>query len=142
MEVQARLSHIAIACPQIAAVVAKLKVLALSVAEEHEVPTEKVKAAMLPLEVSTHLRLELLEPTSEDSPIAKFLERKPAGGIHHLCFEVTRLEAWLPILSRAGLEVLAPGIRKAARGRALFIHPKSLGGVLVELEEISVPGDP
>jgi methylmalonyl-CoA/ethylmalonyl-CoA epimerase len=140
MEIQARLSHIAIACPEIAAAAAKLKVLALSVAEVHEVPTERVKAAMLPLEVSAHLRLELLEPTAKDSPIAKFLEKKPAGGIHHLCFEVTHLDSWLPVLSKAGLEVLPPGIRPAARGRALFIHPKSMAGILVELEEISLPG--
>ena len=117
---------------------AKLKVLGLAVAEEHDVPTEKVKAAMLPVEVSPHLRIELLEPTAGDSPIAKFLEKKPSGGIHHLCFEVQRLESWLPVLQKAGLEVLPPGIRKAARGRALFLHPKSMGGVLVELEEISV----
>src|SRR3954470_13269870 len=96
-----RLSHIAIACPEIAAVADKLKILSLAVAEEHDVPTEKVRAAMLPLEVSSHLRLELLEPTGGDSPIAKFLERKPSGGIHHLSFEVQRLETWLAVLEKA-----------------------------------------
>ncbi len=132
-----RLSHIAIACPEIAAVARQLAVLSLQVAERHEVPSEKVRAAMLPVEVSEHLRIELLEPTSEDSPISKFLLKRAGGGIHHLSFEVTDLESWLATLKKAGLEVLAPGIRQAARGRALFIHPKSLGGVLVELEEIS-----
>jgi methylmalonyl-CoA/ethylmalonyl-CoA epimerase len=132
-----RLSHIAIACPEIAAVARKLEALSLKVAERHDVPTEKVRAAMIPVEVSDHLRIELLEPTSEDSPISKFLAKRSGGGIHHLSFEVTDLPRWLQTLQAEGLEVLPPGIRKAARGRALFIHPKSVGGVLVELEEIS-----
>ncbi len=131
-----RLSHIAIACPEIAAVQRQLEALSFKVAERHDVPTEKVRAAMLPVEVSEHLRIELLEPTSADSPISKFLDKR-GSGIHHLSFEVTDLEGWLDTLKKGGLEVLPPGIRKAARGRALFIHPKSVGGVLVELEEIS-----
>ena len=131
-----RLSHIAIACPEIAAVQRQLEALSFKVAECHDVPTEKVRAAMLPVEVSEHLRIELLEPTSSDSPISKFLAKR-GSGIHHLSFEVTGLEQWLETLKREGLEVLPPGIRKAARGRALFIHPKCVGGVLVELEEIS-----
>lgn len=131
-----RLSHIAIACPEIAAVQRQLEALSFKVAERHDVPSEKVRAAMLPVEVSDHLRIELLEPTSEDSPISKFLAKR-GSGIHHLSFEVTGLERWLETLKKEGLEVLPPGIRKAARGRALFIHPKCVGGVLVELEEIS-----
>ncbi len=119
-----------------AAVAKQLEALSLKVAERHDVPTEKVRAAMIPVEVSEHLRIELLEPTSPDSPISKFLDKR-GGGIHHLSFEVEGLERWLETLKREGLEVLPPGIRKAARGRALFIHPKSVGGVLVELEEIS-----
>lgn len=132
-----RLSHIAIACCDMKAVAKKLEILALRVAERHDVPSEKVTAGMIPVEVSEHLRIELLEPTSEDSPISKFLAKHTSGGIHHLSFEVTGLERWLETLKEAGLEVLPPGIRKAARGKALFIHPKSMGGVLVELEEIS-----
>lgn len=131
-----RLSHIAIACPEIAAVARRLEILSLKVAERHDVPSEKVRAAMIPVGVSEHLRIELLEPTSEDSPIAKFLTKR-GGGIHHLSFEVNGLERWVEVLKAEGLEVLPPGIRKAARGRALFIHPKSVGGVLVELEEIT-----
>lgn len=132
-----RLSHIAIACPDMKTVAQKLETLALRVAERHDVPTEKVRAGMIPVEVSDHLRIELLEPTSPDSPISKFLAKHASGGIHHLSFEVTGIERWLETLKQAGLEVLPPGIRKAARGKALFIHPKSMGGVLVELEEIS-----
>src|SRR5262245_60493167 len=131
-----RLSHIAIACPELEAASRRLAHLSLRVKERHDVPSEKVRVAMLPVEVSEHLRLELLEPSAGDSPIAKFLEKRPSGGIHHLCFEVSDLEAWKRVAEEAGLEVLPPGIRKAARGRALFLSPKSMGGVLVELEEI------
>lgn len=134
-----KLSHIALACPEIEVVAKQLGALALKIAETHDVPTEKVKAAILPVEVSKDLRIELLEPTSADSPIAKFLAKRPGGGLHHLSFEVDELEAWHKVLLDSGLEVIAPGIRKAARGRALFIHPRCMGGVLVELEEIHSP---
>jgi len=131
-----KLSHIALACPEIAKVAKRLETLGLKIQERHSVPSEKVTAAMIPMEVSTDLRLELLEPSSTDSPISKFLEKRPEGGLHHLCFEVENLEAWKEILETEGLPILAPGIRKAARGKALFLHPKSMGGVLVELEQI------
>jgi methylmalonyl-CoA/ethylmalonyl-CoA epimerase len=133
---EVRLSHIAIACPEIASIAEKLKVLTLTIAEKHDVPSEKVIAAMVPVQVSEHLRIELLEPSAPDSPLASFLTKRPNGGLHHLCFEVARLERWKEVLISAGIEVLSPGIRKAARGRALFIHPRCMGGVLVELEEI------
>ncbi|MBM4316112.1 MAG: methylmalonyl-CoA epimerase [Deltaproteobacteria bacterium] len=131
------LSHIAIACPTIVTVAEKLRVLSLKIAENHEVPTEKVRAAMLPVRVSEHFRIELLEPTQPDSPISKFLTKRPDGGIHHVSFEVNGIEQWQSILIQNGFEILPPGIRKGARGKALFIHPKSMAGVLVELEEIS-----
>jgi len=131
-----KLSHIALASPQILKIAAKLKALALQVETIHDVPSEKVKAAMVPVEVSENFRIELLEPTAPDSPIAKFLAKRPDGGMHHISFEVENLEGWKTTLENAGMEILPPGIRKAARGRALFIHPRSLGGVLVELEEI------
>jgi len=130
------LSHIAVACPSVHSIAEKLKVLSLKISENHEVPTEKVRAAMLPVEVSKHFRLELLEPTQPDSPISKFLAKRPDGGIHHVSFEVSEIERWQQILLDNGFEILSPGIRKGARGKALFIHPKSIGGVLVELEEI------
>lgn len=132
-----KLSHIAIATPKIEELAKRLQALQLEVEDTHSVPTERVTAAMIPVGVSEHFRIELLEPTATDSPIARFLEKKPSGGLHHVCFEVTKLDGWPDVLKKAGMEVLAPGIRKAARGRALFIHPKSFGGVLVELEEIA-----
>lgn len=134
-----KLSHIAIACPQIRTIAERFASLSMKIEETHEVPTEKVKAAMLPMEVSEDLRLELLEPTSADSPISKFLAKRPDGGLHHISFEVSSIESWKTVLEKDGVEILPPGIRKAARGKALFIHPKSMGGVLVELEELD-PG--
>ena len=131
------LSHIAIACPAIQQLADKLKALALEIEVVHDVPNEKVKAAMLPVDVSQHFRLELLEPTDPNSPISKFLSKRPEGGIHHVSFEVSQIEKWQEVLIKSGFEILAPGIRKGARGKALFIHPKSIGGVLVELEEIT-----
>lgn len=131
-----KLSHIAIACPAIQTVASRLEILAMKIQERHDVPTERVRAAMLPLETSPDLRLELLEPSEDGSPIKKFLEKRPDGGLHHLSFEVENLETWKQVLEEAGMTVLPPGIRRAARGKALFIHPKSMAGVLVELEEI------
>lgn len=132
-----KLSHLAIACDQVERVAALLSSLSLEISEEHDVPTEAVKAAMIPVDVSEEFRIELLEPTSENSPIAKFLQKKPSGGLHHVCFEVTDIERWRDLLVEKKMEILPPGIRKAARGRALFLHPKSMGGVLVELEELA-----
>lgn len=132
-----RLSHVAIAVPDMAAVAKRLEAISLKVAETHEVPTERVRAGMVPCGVSSDFRIELLEPTSPESPISKFLESRKNGGLHHLSFEVTDIERWEGELKKAGIEILPPGIRKGARGRVLFLHPRSMGGVLVELEEIS-----
>ena len=131
-----RLSHIAIACSRFQEIAEKLNQLSLQVKENHDVPSEKVKVAMVPLPVAPDVCIELLEPTSSDSPISRFLEKKPQGGIHHLSFQVDQIEQWHEKLKQAGFEILPPGIRRAARGRALFIHPKSFGGVSVELEQI------
>ncbi len=132
-----KLSHIAIASAQLQRALEKFQALQLTVAEMHDVPSEKVKAAMLEVGASRHLRIELLEPTSTDSPISKFLEKRPKGGIHHLCFEVDRLETWTARLEQAQIPVLPPGIREGVRGRVLFLDPRAMEGVLIELEEIS-----
>jgi len=132
-----KLSQIAIACPEIQAALKKLQILGFESEAEHEVPTEKVMTAMLPVEVSEHLKIELLEPTEKGSPISRFLETRTKGGIHHIAFEVDDLQAWYEKLKKNGIEVLPPGIRTAVRGKALFIHPKDMVGVLVELEEMA-----
>lgn len=100
-----KLSHIAIAHPKISEISAKLEALSLFIKENHEVPTEKVRAAMIPVSVSEQFRLELLEPTAVDSPIANFLSKRPGGGIHHISFEVEQLEKWEAVLKKNGFEV-------------------------------------
>lgn len=100
-----------------------------------EVPEQKVMVAMLEVGES---KIELLEPTSSDSPIAKFLE-KNGPGIHHLAYEVHDLEAAIASLMAAGHRMIDEKPRDGAHGtRIAFLHPKSSSGVLTELCQ---PGD-
>jgi methylmalonyl-CoA/ethylmalonyl-CoA epimerase len=82
-------------------------------------------------------RIELLQPLDEDSPVAGFLERNPAGGVHHLCFEVDDLIAARDRLQDQGARVLGDGEpRTGAHGKpVLFLHPKDFCGTLIELEQ-------
>ena len=82
-------------------------------------------------------KIELLEPLGDDSPIAKFLERNPDGGIHHLCYEVDDILAARDQLKAQGARVLGDGEPKiGAHGKpVLFLHPKDFCGTLVELEQ-------
>ena len=83
-------------------------------------------------------RIELLEPLGEGSPIAKFLERNPDGGMHHICFDVEDLLAMRDQMMAEGARVLGDGTPKiGAHGKpVLFFHPKDFNGTLVELEQI------
>lgn len=81
-------------------------------------------------------RVELLEPTVPDSPVARFLQRR-GPGLHHVCLVVEDLDAALVRAADRGVETLPPGIRVGAGGhRVAFLHPRSAGGVLLELAEI------
>ena len=82
-------------------------------------------------------KIELLEPLSEDSPIAKFLDRNPDGGIHHICYEVDDIIVARDALKAKGARVLGDGEPKiGAHGKpVLFLHPKDFCGTLVELEQ-------
>jgi methylmalonyl-CoA epimerase len=106
--------------------------LGLKLTGTEEVASEKVRVAFLPVGGT---RLELLEPTGADSPIARFLERR-GEGLHHVCFEVEDLDGILRGASAGALEVL-PGYPRAGAGggRVAFFHPRSTGGVLIELVE-------
>ena len=83
-------------------------------------------------------KIELLEPLGEDSPIARFLEKNPAGGMHHLCYEVDDIGAARDRLLAAGARVLGDGEPKiGAHGKpVLFLHPKDFSGTLIELEQV------
>lgn len=94
------------------------------------VEDQKVRVAMLPLGES---RIELLEPTSEDSPISKFLEKR-GGGIHHIAVAVEDIEASLAKLKANGMRLIDESPRVGAEGCLVaFVHPSSTNGVLLEL---------
>ncbi len=94
------------------------------------VEDQKVRVAMLPL---GETNIELLEPTSEDSPIQKFLEKR-GGGIHHIAVEVDNIEASLVKLKNQGMRLIDEKPRVGAEGCLVaFVHPSSAGGVLMEL---------
>ncbi|HEX04179.1 MAG TPA: methylmalonyl-CoA epimerase [Bacteroidetes bacterium] len=95
-----------------------------------EVAEQKVRVAMFKIGES---RIELLEPTSEDSPVAKFLASR-GEGMHHLCYEVDDVDASLKHLDGKGVRLIDKQSRLGAENAKVgFIHPKSTGGVLVEL---------
>jgi methylmalonyl-CoA/ethylmalonyl-CoA epimerase len=95
-----------------------------------EVAEQKVKVAMLQVGES---KIELLEPTSPDSPVARFLE-KNGPGVHHLAYEVEDIDAAIVKLERDGARMIDRTPRNGAHGtRIAFIHPKSSNGVLTEL---------
>jgi methylmalonyl-CoA epimerase len=94
------------------------------------VEDQKVRVAMLPIGES---RVELLEPTSDDSPISKFLEKR-GGGIHHIAIEVEDIEAALAKLKSEGMRLIDETPRIGAEGCLVaFVHPASANGVLLEL---------
>ena len=127
-----RLDHVAVAVRSISErLVFYRDLLGLPLVGIEEVPGEKVKVALLGQDAG---RLELLEPTSEDSPVEKFL-RERGEGIHHLCFLVDSLEATCASLKRSGCRLVG-GIRAGSGGtRIAFLHPRDTGGVLIELRE-------
>lgn len=128
-----RVDHIGIAVVSIDDALAIYQALGLAEVRREEVPTQKVVTAFLPV---GETRIELLEPTAEDSPVARFLARR-GPGLHHICFAVEDLEAALGDLARRGYRLLNALPVAGADGRKVaFLHPDSGGGVLIELAEI------
>jgi len=104
--------------------------LSMAFAGIEEVVEQKVRVAMLQVGES---KIELLEPTSADSPVAKFIEKNGAG-VHHIAYEVTDIEAAIARLIAGGSRMIDESPRNGAHGtRIAFIHPKSSNGVLTEL---------
>jgi methylmalonyl-CoA epimerase len=131
--VQLPLDHVAIALPSIAAALPTYELLtgAAGSSPEHVVG-QRVNAVFLG---DSGCRLELLEPTSPDSPIARFLDRR-GPGLHHIAYRVADLDAALAKLAAAGIRLIDAAPRKGAYGhRVAFLHPSGLNGVLVELVE-------
>ena len=130
-----RLNHVAIAVPDLAAAVAKYRDrLGAEVSAPLPLPEHGVTTVFVTL---PNTKIELLAPLGENSPIAKFLERNPDGGIHHICYEVDDIRAARERLKAEGARILCDGEPKiGAHGKpVLFLHPKDFNGTLVEIEE-------
>ena len=126
------IDHLGIAVKSLVQARALYERLGLKVAEEEIVPHEKVKVAMVPLGES---RIELLEPTSPDSVISRFLEKR-GEGLHHVAIHVPDLVRAVASLKASGTRFISEEIKIGAGGRRyVFVHPASAGGVLLELVE-------
>jgi len=130
-----RLNHVAIAVKDIAAAARTYReTLGAEVSTPEPMTEHGVTVVFITL---PNTKIELLEPLGADSPIAKFLEKNPDGGIHHVCYEVNDILAARDQLVRSGARVLGSGDPKVgAHGKpVLFLHPKDFNGTLVELEQ-------
>ena len=130
-----RLNHVAIAVPDLKAARAAYQgILGADVSEPEDLPEHGVTVAFVTL---PNTRIELLHPLGDASPLAGFLERIPAGGLHHVCYEVDDIAAARDRLLAEGARILGDGRpRTGAHGKpVLFLHPKDFDGTLIELEE-------
>ena len=128
------IDHLGVAVKSLAAAKRIYEKLGLSVSPEETVEAEQVRLVMIPVGES---RLELLEQTSENSPIAKFIS-KHGEGLHHVSLRVPDLAAAVERLKQDGVRMVSNDIKVGAGGhRYIFIHPSSAGGVLLELVEAS-----
>ena len=130
-----RLNHVAIAVPDLAAASAVYRdALGATVSAPQALPEHGVTVVFID---TGNSKVELLEPLGADSPIAAFLAKNPAGGMHHVCYEVDDILAARDRLKGQGARVLGDGTPKiGAHGKpVLFLHPKDFCGTLVELEQ-------
>ena len=126
------IDHLGIAVKSLAAAKATYEKLGLHASAEETVAQEKVRVAMLPVGES---RIELMEATSDDSTVAKFIVKR-GEGLHHVCLRVLDLAAVVAKLRGEGVRLVSDEIKTGAAGhRYVFIHPQSTGGVLLELVE-------
>ena len=131
-----RLNHVAIAVRDLGKASAVYRdTLGADVSAAVPQPDHGVTTVFITL---PNTKIELLEPLGDDSPIAKFLERNPDGGMHHLCYEVDNIIAARDQLKAKGARVLGDGTPKlGAHGKpVLFLHPKDFTGALIEIEQV------
>lgn len=128
-----RLAHIAIAVPDLEAAIAHYRRLpGARAGKALDLPDHGVRAAFIEM---TDSRIELITPLGDDSPVTGFLTRNPAGGIHHICYEVADLEATAARLQAEGARIKGEP-RPGAHGRpVIFLHPRDFDGCLIELEQ-------
>ncbi|PYV58137.1 MAG: methylmalonyl-CoA epimerase [Acidobacteria bacterium] len=128
------IDHLGIAVKSLAAAKTIYETLGLTISQEEEVAGEQVRLLMVEVGES---RFELLEPTSESSPIAKFLNKR-GEGLHHVSLRVPDLAAAIEKLKAKGIRLVSDQIKIGAGGHHyIFVHPSSAGGVLLELVENS-----
>ena len=133
-----RLNHVGVATPSIERSVETYRTLlgADAIGEPFGLPAQGVRVCFVD---APNTQVELIEPLSDASPIAGFLRKNPAGGQHHLCFEVPDIHAAVAELKAKGATLLGEP-RIGAHGTPIvFVHPRDMGGVLIELME--TPGD-
>jgi methylmalonyl-CoA/ethylmalonyl-CoA epimerase len=132
-KIEFELDHIGIATPTLEQGFEFYKILGFDAMTTEAVPSEKTKTGFLKLNNSANL--ELLEPMSDDSPIAKFLDKR-GPGIHHICLRVKDIDAALAQLKVGGVRLINETAKTGAHNcRVAFIHPASTGGVLIELSQ-------
>ena len=131
-----KVDHIGVAVVSIDDALGVYRALGLSEKHREEVPSQKVVTAFIPAGES---RIELLEPTSEDSPVAKFLVKR-GPGVHHICFGVRDIEAAVADLTSRGFRLINSRPVPGADGKKIvFLHPEAGNGVLIELSEDAEP---
>jgi methylmalonyl-CoA/ethylmalonyl-CoA epimerase len=134
-----RLNHIGVATPSIERSVALYRDMlgATKIHEAFDLPPQGVRVCFVD---TPNSQIELIEPLGEDSPLHAFLARNPAGGQHHVCFEVPDIHEAKAEMEAKGAKVLGEPRIGAHGTLVIFLHPKDMGGVLVELME-TPPGD-
>ena len=130
-----RLNHVAIAVPDLEVAAANYRdTLGAKISDPLDLPNHGVTTIFVEL---PNTKLELLHPLGDGSPIQKFLEKNPRGGMHHICYEVDDIYAARDKLEGDGMRVLGDGEPSiGAHGKpVLFLHPKDFAGTLIELEQ-------
>jgi methylmalonyl-CoA/ethylmalonyl-CoA epimerase len=131
-----KLNHVAIVVPDLGSATAIYRdTLGADVSAPEDLPEHGVTTVFVNL---PNTKIELLHPLGEDSPIARFLDKNPSGGMHHVCYEVQDILAARDRLKAEGARVLGSGEpQTGAHGKpVLFLHPKDFCGTLVELEQV------
>jgi methylmalonyl-CoA/ethylmalonyl-CoA epimerase len=129
-----KLNHVAIVVPDLDTATALYRnTLGARVSASTDLPEHGVTTVFIEL---PNTKIELLRPLGDNSPIARFLENNPSGGMHHLCYEVEDIKVAAAKLKANGSRVLGD-IKTGAHGKpVLFLHPKDFCGTLIELEEV------
>lgn len=133
-----RVNHIAIAVPDLKLAGETYRRLGVSVSEPQELPEHGVQVCFLEFQ---NLKIELVQAQGDASPIERFMDKNPVGGMHHICFEVDKLAPVTSVLRGNDIRVLGSGEpRIGAHGNpVIFAHPSDLFGVLTEFEEVAQP---